>query len=198
MYDMISKKKFEAHVKTLQVPEGFTASWEKEVHGWGKGAETVHVFVVKSDTIELRFDQTGCGHTNFDMREDQYGRQFWSTLDRRGVEDSFYHLPLYKGDKTKYNLNKILVEQLERVAECLAARTTAISVPGIPFTVQPERLVRLKQELSKGRSISFMPSGFGTGYNISPKPQHGAKRASAEMQKFFGVAPLFISTFDAD
>ena len=196
MSDTISKAKFAKHVKSIVVPEGFTASTEVE-RWFGNAAYNpqTQVFVLKSDTIELRFDQTGGGHTLF---TDGKGHKL--CFDRRGVEDSFYHLPMWEGDDTVYDLNAIVAEQLERVAEYLKVADTFIQVPDLPFTVTPERLVELKKQLKTREQITFMPSGFGTGYIVSYGTKHrsGTKRATQATEKFFGVTPLYISTFDAD
>lgn len=193
MSDMISKAKFEKHMKQLtQIPEGFTVSQETEQRGWRDHPMPVLVYVVKSETIEIRFDQTGSGHTLFVNGDSK------STFDRLGVEDSFYHLPLWEGDPEPYDLNAILKEQVQRVAQYFEYKKTALTVPGIPFSIAPDSLAGYQQRLKTKGTISFMPSGFGTGYQISRAMRRGAKRASTAMEKFFGVAPLFISTFDAD
>ncbi len=188
---MISKKDFRKRMKGLTIPKGFTSEMREE-KDWGNVSTTHLIFVVKSDDIELRFDQSGSGHTDFKIGDSTL------TFDRLGVEDSFYHLPFGDWDKVKYDLNAILKEQLSRVAKQRERAETAMAVPDIPFTLAPEELKKYKSRLAKGNQITFMPSGFGTGYQISKVPRRDAKRASSKMEAFFGIDPLFISSFDAD
>lgn len=187
MSKMISKAKFTKHVKQIVVPQGFVASVEHDNYD-----DNSLVFILKSDTIELRFDQSGGGHTRF-LRNDA-----WLCFDRRGIEDSFYHLPMWDGDDMP-DVNAIVAEQIERVAEYLKIADTFIQVPDLPFRVTPQRLAELKARLKNNNSITFTPSGFGTGYVLAPrKTDRYDKRATQATEKFFGVSPLFISTFDAD
>lgn len=175
---------FEAKMKTLSVPAGFTTE------------QSADAFTLKSDSIEIKFDRSGSGHTNFKVGGS------WKTLDRRGVEDSFYHVSLYDGDDRTLDLNVIVQEQLAHVQESLRYYETAIAVPSLPFTVAPERLAVLKQDLQKTGRICFTPSGFGTGYEIAKKPtrncRFGETRAKPELETFFGVTPLYVSTLDCD
>ncbi len=190
MSDMISKAKFAKHIKQVTVPQGFVASMEVE-DLWKNCSQ--QVFVLKSDDIEIRFDQNGCGHTIYSYG----GRKY--TFDRRGIEDSFYHLPLWGGDES-YDLNLIIAEQLDRVTKSLKIIAKSIDVPGVPFTTTPERLEHMKKQLKSGGQVSFTPQGFGTGYIISYGAKHhsDAKRAPKATEDFFGVSSLYISTFDAD
>jgi hypothetical protein len=71
-------------------------------------------------------------------------------------------------------------------------------VPGVPFMVTAERKKTITQNLRNGQQYSFTPSGFGTGYQLWPSPNHLAKRASKELEKFFSFSPIYVSTFDAD
>jgi hypothetical protein len=196
---MISNEEFHKRMKAVKVPEGFRMDLVIEERGWRNNPLSVRVYVITNDKVEVRFDQTGSGHTNWNMTENKHGQRTWSTFDRRGVEDSFYHLPLYDGDKTRYNVNKILTEQLRRVASSLIHEALAFPVPGIPgHTVSSEQLEKLQARLKKHGQISFHPSGFGTGYIITTKYVRGARTASVGTEKFFGVSPLFISTIEMD
>lgn len=195
---MIANDKFEKRMKALRIPAGFQLVLEVEERGWKDHPEPTMVYVLKNNMMEIRFDQTGAGHTNFNFEEDEVGRRTWQTFDRRGVEDSFYHLPLWDGDKTKYNLNAIVKEQIRRVGEYFEYRKTAIPVPGIPHTISPDRLAMFKARLKTHGQISFHPSGFGTGYIITTKMNRGAKPAPKAMIEFFGVGELFISTIEMD
>lgn len=196
MSDIISKEQFDKHMKKLtKVPEGFELTITNEKLDLRKDAPDIYTYTYKSDTIEIKFSQLGIGATNFLVE-----KKGWLTFDRRGVEASFYHLPMGYNLHEGKSLNRIFKEQIQRVEKQLGYYKEALDVPGIPFTVSPERLEALKKELSKGRTIHFMPGGFGTGYDISPHPNrtYGVKRASADMETFFGVKPLFISSLDCD
>lgn len=150
------------------------------------------VFTLKSDTVEIKFDQTGGGHTSF-LHQDK-----WLCFDRRGIEDSFYHLPLWDGDDVP-DVNAIVAEQLERIENYKKEFETVLQVPGLPFTVTPKRLAELKKRLQSNNSITFTPSGFGIGYVLARRrTDRNDKRATAATSDFFGVPTLFISTFDTD
>lgn len=193
MSDIISKAKFAKHIKSITVPQGFVASMEDD-RWYGNPEYDPHtqVFVLKSDSIELRFDQSGCGHTLFTHKGSQL------CFDRRGIEDSFYHLPMLDGDDVP-DVNAIVTEQIERVAEYLKIADDFIQVPDLPFTVTPKRLAELKTRLRNNNSITFRPSGFGIGYVLARhRTDRNDKRSTSKTEDFFGVGPLFISTFDAD
>ena len=194
MSDMISQKEFQKRMKKLKVPKGFQLDLEIESRGWKDHPIPTMVYVLKNDTVELRFDQTGSGHTIF---KDGDGQR---TFDQRGVEDSFYHLPLWNGDRTRYNLNTIVKEQLERVAEYFEYKKTAVSVPGLPHTVSPENKKKLTHRLSVHGTITLLPSGFGTGYVITTDRKRDSTVASAELAAFFGMkrGQVFISTIECD
>jgi hypothetical protein len=193
MSDIMSKEQFIQKMKKLtHIPEGFILTQEEETFGYSVNSEKWLVFVLKSDTIEMRFSQTGSGTTNFRKSDGA-----WLTFDRRGVEASFYHQPLWKGDKVK-SLNAIVKEQIQRVAERLKYYETALEVPTIPFTISPSRKEDLIKQLRTRGSISFMPSGFGTGYTITTRWVRDSRPANKKLEAFFGVGSLYVSTFDAD
>jgi hypothetical protein len=193
---MISVKEFQARMRKLKVPAGFQVDLEVDTSGWG---EDTMAYIVRNSMMEIRFDQSGCGHTNFDLQEDDYGRRTWRTFDRRGVEDSFYHLPLWDSDKTRYDVNKILQEQIKRVRHFLRRMETALPVPGIPgHTLSPNKLVTFKARLKKHGQVSFHPGGFGTGYIVTTHMTRGAKPAGKALVEFFGIGELFVSTIEMD
>jgi hypothetical protein len=186
-----SERKNAAELKRMApkfpVPEGFTTEWRENYDFSG-----TTVFVMKKDDIEFIFRSGGPGTCKFKIGDG------WRTFDRRGVDDSFYWKPLYKGHEV--NLEETFEELFKRIAKSREFSLTAINVPEIGHSVSPERLTTLKGELNKKGSISFYPSGFGTGYNITKKTtrRFGVKRATKALEDFFGVAPLFIETFDCD
>lgn len=196
---MISQLNFRKRMQKLIVPDDFTATMDVEDRGWKGNPMPILVYVVKGNNIEIRFDQNGSGHTLFDIQEGEFGQRTWRTFDLRGVEDSFYHLPLWDGDKTKYNINKILKDQIARVAKQLQYEKSATEVPGIPgHTVNKDQLKALKARLSKNGQISFRPGGFGTGYIITTTPVRGSKPAIKAMRKFFDFENLYVSTIEMD
>ena len=93
-------------------------------------------------------------------------------------------------------------EQLERIEKRREYYRSAVSIPGLPYTVAPDGVEDLRKRLAKHGSLSFTPSGFGTGYMVSkrkpPGYQYGGKQASPELEKFLGHAPLYITTMDCD
>lgn len=185
---MITNAKFAKHVKAITTPDGFTAEMIEET----RFKPVMQVYVLKNDTIEIKFDQSGCGHTRFKVGEG------WRTFDRLGVEDSFYHLPLWATHEIP-PLNDIVAEQFERIAKSLAYHKTAVQIPDIPFTTSPEAVGKLKDELKTKGVIRFTPSGFGTGYEVLRKPRsYSCTRATAKLETFMGLSPLYVATFDAD
>lgn len=171
------------------VPEGFTTEWREN---YDYNGTTAFVMKKEKDGVEFIFRPGGPGTCKFKIGDG------WRTFDRCGVDDSFYWKPLFKGDEV--NLEETFEELFKRIAKSREFSLTAISVPEIGHSVSPERLTTLKAELNKNGFISFHPSGFGTGYNVTKKTtrRYGVKRATKALEDFFGVAPLFIETFDCD
>ena len=183
----MNKPAFKKYMKQIAIPEGFTSNMitVKE----NGNIPSTDIFIVKSDTVEIKFDQTGSGHTSF--LHDGH----WLCFDRRGVEDSFYWMDW--NDKPE-DCNAILAEQLEKITKSIEYTKKSISIPGIPFSTTEEKLKKQKAELQHGKSLRFMPSGFGTSYVISKRKTYDSKPATKETEKFFGVGNLYIETFDAD
>ena len=183
----MNKPAFKKYMKQIAIPEGFTANMitVKE----NGNIPSTDIFIVKSDTVEIKFDQTGSGHTSF--LHDGH----WLCFDRRGVEDSFYWMDW--NDKPE-DCNAILAEQLEEITKSIEYMKKSISIPGIPFSTTKEKLVEQKKKLQQGGIVTFFPSGFGTGYRISTHGMAMGKPASKEMKNFFGVDKLCIVSFDAD
>ena len=191
MPDM-TKAAFQKFMKTLQVPAGFTASWETEQVSRDYKIE---VYVLTSESMTLRFDQDGAGHTTFKLFDGST-----VSFDRRGIDDSFYHYASWSRTIDKEDLNALVAEQIQRVTQYLEKAATFISIPGLPFTTTPQALEIQKKKLrSKNGHITLCPAGFGTGYIISTvKVNSYQKRALQVTEAFFGTSPLYISTFDAD
>lgn len=196
---MESTSAFMIRMKSIKVPEGFTAEFGEDTFGFGEKVEKYANFTLtKAGDTRIKFDQYGGGHTEFTKEPGM-----WLCFDRTGVEDSFYHADLYGSKKEKeFDLDAIVTEQLARIAKRREYYKTAVSVPSIPFTVAPDKVPELKKQLAKHSHITFTPSGFGTGYVIAKKPtrgcRYGEKRADANLEAFLGHSPLYVATMDCD
>jgi hypothetical protein len=181
-------KELKKKAPKFPVPEGFCTEWRPNLYGNGED------FVMKSDDIELIFRSGGPGTCKFKVGDS------WRTFDRIGVDDSFYWKPWdYKG-APKVDLKEVYSELFARITKSREFAKSAIKVPEIGHSVSPERLVTMKAELNKKGFVSFYPSGFGTGYNVTKKStrKYGVKRATKALEDFFGVTPLFVESFDCD
>src|SRR4051812_47312655 len=107
----ISQAAFKKLMQGITLPEGFIGEFKDSEYEFVTPKPLVYV-VSKTNDVELLFDQNGCGHTKFRIDSDKG----WQSLDRLGVEDSFYWLPRFEGD-TKEDLNNIVAVQLERIEE---------------------------------------------------------------------------------
>lgn len=176
----------------LPVPEGFKTTWRVNEFNHDRNASPDEFVIYKEDDIEFVFRAGGSGTTKFRVKDG------WRTFDRRGVEDSFYWKPWNK--HSKIDFDDLLKRQFERIEQSRKYHETAIKVPDIGFTIAPESLKALKSQLLNKGYITFTPSGFGTGYNIVRRSNRrfGVRRGSTELEKFFGVSPLFIESMDCD
>lgn len=190
-------KVLEKFVKQITPPEGFTAAWVDDAFFMGGNHKTKNFVLTNEDAkIKFTFKPGGSGTTSFFVE----GRG-WLTFDRRGVEDSFYFLPFWEGD-VRPTVLEMITEHLARIEERRKYYLEAITIPQIGHTVSQEGLAKMKATFKKNgitASQSFHPSGFGTGYIVSRQPsRYGSKRAIKALEDLIGVAPLYISTFDAD
>lgn len=118
---------------------------------------------------------------------------YYSTFDRIGVEDSFY------GSDCKYPLiHELINEQFERIVKKRELLARVTTIPGLGWSVTPERKEAISQKLKAGKSETFLPSGFGTGKTISTRKTRGSVPALAETAAFFGVDKLYVTRFDHD
>jgi len=189
-------------IKEIAPPPGFTKTiTEIPKDNWQMGYTVVELakdepndrIKIKMDfyldtKVKSSWDTVASGHTTFSSA--QGDRSF----DRLGVEDSFY----VNGDSTIQSVTEKINEQIERIKTSRQRLAQSESIPGLPFLVTPETKASITAKLSSGKSHSFMPSGFGTGYRISKRGGRWAKRCSSETEKFFGVSPLFYETMDCD
>jgi hypothetical protein len=192
----------------VPLPEftGWTGAVGEDRWGYGDKALITPTFTAKSPdgiTITLRFygrnagkekpasyDSKASGHTSFTTS------QGVRTFDRTGVEDSFY---LQLADTVEDVLQRFR-DQIKRVAESRARIDRSESIPGLGFLATPELKAQVTAELKAGKSHSFTPSGFGTGYRLYTGRQQSRfdHRAKAETEAFFGVSPIYLQTMDCD
>lgn len=196
---MIATATFRKLMNSLRVPKGFQKEFVNK--GWLGKAEFLTFVLTKPNDTKIIFDQSGSGHTEFTK---EGSGEAWLSFDRVGVSDSFYWTEF--SGKVKKGLSSIIPEQLKRVAESREYYKTAIKLPGIPFTVSPERLEELKTIMSNPNGHrAFSPSGFGTGYILMRKPRaprylgdSSSPRANPELEALLGVEPIYVDKFDAD
>jgi hypothetical protein len=153
----------------------------------GDGVTIAVVFHKSSLGPPASYSTKASGHTSFTTSKGT------RTFDRTGVEDSFYLRPA----DTALDFLAVVTRQLEKVEESRKRIDASESIPGIPFMVTPESKAQITAALLSGKSHSFYPSGFGTGYVICARPmRHG--RSKPEAAAFFGVDMLFVEALDAD
>jgi hypothetical protein len=120
----------------------------------------------------------------------------WRSFDRTGVESSFSSP--YGGELE--NPADVIARELERVEKWRKADAERIDVPTIGYRIAPATRDEYSTRLKKGLSVTFTPSGFGTGkrYTVR-KPRHPyASKADPKLAAFFGVPELWLETFDHD
>lgn len=195
-------KHLQKSMALITLPAGFTGTFGQEDHSWGAKPNLIeHYELTNGDNIRIRFGAGGDGHTHFKLPNGN-----WASFDRLGVEDSFYWMDTWGKDKGKVkNLNEIVTEQLAKIAAKLEYYKTAIKVPGLPgggWTVAPDGVKKLQEQLAKSGHVTFVPSGFGTGYMVTKHMQrgcrHGEARAKPELEAFLGHKPLYVTTMDCD
>ena len=122
------------------------------------------------------------------------GKRF--TFDRLGVEASFYFESVEK-------LPEQIAEQRELVkqAQTRLANTSSFNLGPVTLMLTPERLQQIVDTIKSGKTHTYMPSGFGTGYYFSTKASIRSRwdraQASPELVKLVGQ-PVYVSQFDAD
>jgi hypothetical protein len=198
-----------AFAPTVPVPDGWATAIGDDSY-WiasGKVERPNYTLTSPDGGIEIIFRTGGCGTTKFRVGDK------WYTFDRHGVDSSFYWLDwgLSEAKKKKKTLDigKIIAEQIARVQDRLLFHAGALDVPEIGHKIAPERKGVLTAALKSEGHITFTPSGFGTGYTVaifSHVTKNGSKiagfsrwrRATAALDDFFNVGPLWIETFDCD
>lgn len=125
---------------------------------------------------------------------------------RRGIDCSSVSLrsdPDRRYGHDYGDLETALAGEWERCAKVVAARKTAVAVPGLPFVRQPEWFTQAAEQLRAGKRVQLTPHGFGTGYTLSTRPErdgrHGGRSPrNTELEAKLGVSPVYVSTFDYD
>ena len=124
---------------------------------------------------------------------------------RRGIDCSCCSLHTAKAEQHPEShaygdLQALLDGQWERCLKVKARRATAVAVPGLPHTVQPEWFAATAATLRAGKSVSLLPHGMGTGYSLYTGRRDGRfdKRADAQLEAKLGVTPVFIRQLDCD
>lgn len=191
-----------ALLETIAAPDGWTRT--RTVERW-HGCPDRQALVLAGDGISIKIVAgeldnewaVADGHTSFTTCKGE------RTFDRTGVEDSFYVKPT----DTAAQVAATIAEQVQRVAESRERLARSETVPGLPggWSLTPERKAEIAATLAAGRSHSFTPAGFGTGYNVyaligaGRRPRFDAVRLPAETAAFFGVpGPLYYTTLDCD
>lgn len=125
----------------------------------------------------------------------------WFSFDRRGIDDSFGFSP-YSNYKTHADISKCIKDQVKKVHDNREKDKTTIALPGELSTWKrtPKEIETIKNSLNGGKEVHFSPAGMGTGKVLTKKKLSGfeGKKASAEIDNFFNVGPLYIGNFDAD
>lgn len=198
-------------IRGIETPPGF----EREVTiidlGWGDVPNVVDCLKLTSPDVRIEIHFTGgrksyelaSGHVYFDTNLGE------RTLDRTGVEDSFYiDNPLKWSKETleRYGSadpivaanEKIRKIVTETVPQAQARINRSERVPTIPFTVTPERKAEITELLQSGKTHTFTPSGFGTGYRLTTRRSQWTRPGPAELAKFFGVRAVHLERLDCD
>lgn len=122
----------------------------------------------------------------------------WVSFDRRGIDNSFYVTP--ESLKKGATFAGIAQAQIDRVRLHLEQDAAKVTVPGLPIRPRrtPEQVEEIKARLKNGADVEFTPGGMGTGYRLSKQRSSYTRPADPETIAFFGVGPLWVSTFDYD
>jgi hypothetical protein len=132
------------------------------------------------------------GHTTFDG-----GRSF----TRHGVDTCSCRLATKKSEYDEHSYQSLAALLEGETARCVAARErakTAVALPGLPFTRQPEWFPQTAARLREGRIVTLTPAGFGTGFHLSTRRSPGSVRATDGLELMLDVAPVYVSSFDHD
>jgi hypothetical protein len=127
---------------------------------------------------------------------DDYGWRGWV---RRGVDVT--SVALCAGAKYPHQygtLAALLVGEAERCRAAELKGRTLVAVAGTAMMRQPEWFTQAAADLRAGRTVQLLPSGFGTGYNISARRGAGGHRACPELERQLGVTGVWLGEIDCD
>jgi len=188
-------------VEGIAVPDGFKKSFVTRTE-YGEKVRVLTLEKKGDTTIEIHLTNDpdtwamGSGHTNFTTA---LGMR---TFDRLGCDDSFYVDVPEKGKPGVVEaVNAQIVEQLARIVKSRDTLARSEVIPQIGFSVTPERKAECIKLLKAGKSVTFTPSGFGTGYELTTKANrrsYGLEWGSKELAAFFGVPSIFFNRMDCD
>jgi hypothetical protein len=194
------KKLFEQ----LECPSGFikelkladttkpAPAWEPHRHeiylGKEDGSTTIRMEFVPGKAGEYYL---GTGHTNFKTARGSF------TFDRTGVEDSFY-IPNEIDVTAK--LHSTIQSQIERVGLSRERHNNSETVPGLNggFLVTPEKKTEIATLLREGKTHTFYPSGFGTGYQVSIRLRNRMAHSNRILAEFLGLPMVYVETMECD
>lgn len=132
------------------------------------------------------------GHTGFNGR----------TFTRRGIDVASVRLTSNIDLRSHQyaGIVALLANELNRCAAAFARAQSAVPVPGLPFSVQPDWFGKSAATLRAGKPVTLYPHGMGTGYTLTNKPARGRGRyrANPGLENALGVSPVYVEPLDCD
>lgn len=187
-------------LKAIPTPEGFTRI---QVEGKQKyddmesksTSKTGYVELI-SDTIRIIFNYdlrvTEMSWTFIDGHTYFKNGSYWSSFDRRGIEDSFYVDPI-----PRETPQQVVDGQIERVKKTLENAKNFIKIPGFNWSIHKDNIEKVKEEIKK-HGHTFAPRGMGRAERLKAKPDRYSRPANKETAEFFGFKQLWIDDIDWD
>jgi hypothetical protein len=124
------------------------------------------------------------------------------SFTRRGIDVSSCELVDREDRRYEHgygDVASLLAGEWERCVTSVTRKKTAVAVPGLPFSRQPEWFTEASKTLKAGKSVTLAPHGMGVGYTLRKgKPQRWAKRADAQLEQLLGVSPIAVEQYDHD
>jgi hypothetical protein len=145
----------------------------------------------KGNDFDIRLELNGAGHTNF---QTIHGSR---TFDRYGIDDSFY---VDRHSHTVKDVVRIINEEIAKVRASQERAKDQELIPGFGWYTTAKGKQEIIDLLKAGKSKTFTPSGFGTGYRMyTGRCYHQwDKRAKPETEAYFGVSPIWLESMDCD
>jgi len=185
-------KKWQSQFK---MPEGFKFTSPEFTSGGRKA------IINNKDTIKIEWSIEGHlyagkisymldGSTNFKNNKG------WFSFDRIGVESSFY---VDSDSDGTVDLNKVIPEQIKRAEDAIKETKSYVKVPTTGFTISPDSVKEMSNNLKAGKTERLTPSGFGIELELSSSPKSRyAKKGPTELAKFFGLSVIYVEEHDRD